>query len=283
MLYMPGSNARALEKAKSIAADSLILDLEDAVAPNAKGEARELVAKALAERAFGKREVTVRINALDSPWGKDDLQVVAPLGPDAILIPKVESAAAVHDLELGLAAFGAPSNTAIGAMIETPLGVLRAQEIAASTSRLTLLVMGTSDLTTDLRARHTRDRQPLLTSLQLCVLAARAHGVAIVDGVALDLADDEGFELACVQGKNMGFDGKTLIHPKTVAMANKVFGPDAAAVEHAHRVIAAYEEAAASGKGVATLDGKLVENLHAAEARRLVTFASAIADLSAAT
>ena len=282
VLYMPGSNARALEKGRSLPADALILDLEDAVAPDAKEAARKQIAAAVQAGGYGQREIIVRINGFDSPWGKDDVKAIAPCGADAILLPKVESAAMVQDLEKKMAAAGAPSEMAIMCMMETPLGMLHAEEIAAASPRVSCLVMGTSDLVKDLQAAHTPLRLPVLTSLSLCILAARAYGLAVLDGVHLDLQDDEGFAESCRQGKELGMDGKTLIHPKTIAAANAAFAPSAEDVAWSHKIIAAHAEASAEGKGVVVVEGKLIENLHVENARRLVALASAIEALEAA-
>ncbi len=282
MLYMPGSNARALEKGRELPADALILDLEDAVAPDAKELARAQIAAAVKGAGYGRREIIVRINALDSPWGRDDLSAAAACGADAILLPKVESAAMVRDLEMQMAGAGAPAAMAIMCMMETPLGMLRAEQVAGASPRVSALVMGTSDLVKDLQASHTDARLPVLTSLSLCLLAARAFGLAILDGVHLDLADDDGFAEACVQGKELGFDGKTLIHPKTIAKANEVFSPSPGEVDFSHRIIEAHGEAAAEGKGVAVVDGRLIENLHVENAKRLVNLAEAIEALDGA-
>jgi len=282
VLYMPGSNARALEKGRSLPADALILDLEDAVAPDAKDTARRQVAEAVAAGGYGGREIAIRINGLDGPWGADDLAAVAACGADAILLPKVESAAMVTTLEAAMDAQGAPAATAIWCMMETPLGMLHAEEIAAASPRIACLVLGTSDLAKDLHASHTRERLPMLTSLGLCLLAARAYGVAIVDGVHLDLDDDAGLAESCRQGRELGFDGKTLIHPKTIAAANDAFAPSPAEVDFARRIITAHGEAAAAGQGVVLVDGKLIENLHVEAALRLVALAEAIEALSGA-
>jgi citrate lyase subunit beta/citryl-CoA lyase len=279
MLYMPGSNARALEKGRTLAADALILDLEDAVAPDAKELARKQIADAVRAGGYGGREVVVRINPLDSHWGHDDLAAIATSGADAILLPKVETAAMVHDLEMQMVGAGAPADMGIMCMMETPLGMLHAEAVAGASSRVSCLVMGTSDLVKELQASHTDARLPVLTSMGLCLLAARAFGLAIVDGVHLDLSDDEGFAEACVQGLELGFDGKTLIHPKTIAKANEVFSPSAGEIAFSHRIIAAHAEAAAEGKGVVLVDGQLIENLHVANAKRLVAQAEAIAAL----
>jgi citrate lyase subunit beta/citryl-CoA lyase len=271
---MPGSNARALEKARSIPADAFIFDLEDAVAPEAKELARRQVRDALAVGGFGEAERTVRVNGLNTPWGRDDLSAMAKAGADALLLPKVESAADVRMAADALAAAGAP-DLAIWCMVETPKGVLRAEEIAAAPG-VGVLVMGTSDLTKDLHARHTAARLPMLASLGICLLAARAHGRDIVDGVHLDLADDAGFEAACRQGVELGFDGKTLIHPKQVEPCNRLFTPGPAEVAEARKIIAAFEAARRAGQGVTVVDGKLIEALHVDAAGRVAALAEAI-------
>ncbi|MQX35810.1 HpcH/HpaI aldolase/citrate lyase family protein [Roseospira navarrensis] len=281
VLYMPGSNTRALEKAKTLAADGLILDLEDAVAPDAKVEARANVVAAAASGGYGKREVLIRTNGLNTPWGYADIEAAASSGCDGVLLPKVESADTVRQVEAILEAKGAPETTLIWCMMETPLGMLHAAEIAGASPRLGGFVMGTSDLAKDLHCHHTPMRLPMVTSLGLCLLAARAHGLAILDGVYLDLNDAEGFAAACRQGLEMGFDGKTLIHPKTVAAANDAFAPSADEVAWSRRIIEAHAEAEKAGQGVVVVDGKLVENLHVVNARRLVALADAIAALEA--
>jgi len=270
VLYMPGSNPRALEKGRGLPADGLILDLEDAVAPDAKATARDVVVAALRAGGYGRRELVVRTNALSTTWGQADLVAVARSRAHAVLLPKVESADAVRQAEATLVAAGAPPDLAIWCMIETPRGVLKSAEIAEATPRLACLVMGTSDLAKDLHAAHTPDRAPMLTSLGLCVLAARASGLAILDGVHLDLNDDAGFAASCRQGRALGFDGKTLIHPKTIDAANAAFAPVADEIAFARKIIAAHAEAEAAGKGVVVVDGKLIESLHVQSARRLV-------------
>ncbi|MEE8546139.1 MAG: CoA ester lyase [Alphaproteobacteria bacterium] len=282
VLYMPGSNARALEKARTLAADALILDLEDAVAPEAKSAAREQVCAAVGAGGYGRREVVIRVNGLDTPWGDEDLAAAAASGADAILLPKAESAAMVRDAEALMARNGAPDEMALWCMIETPLGVLHAEEVAGAGARLACLVMGTSDLTKELGARHTAARTPMLASLALSVLAARAHGRAILDGVHLDLDDEKGFVAACQQGLELGFDGKTLIHPKQIAPCNRAFAPSTDELAWSHRIIEAFAEAEAEGKGVTVVDGRLVENLHVENARRVLTLAQAIAELEGA-
>jgi citrate lyase subunit beta/citryl-CoA lyase len=277
VLYMPGNNLRALEKAKTLAADALIFDLEDAVAPDQKIAARETLSAAIQAGDYGRREVAIRINALATAWGADDIKAVAGAAVQAVCVPKIESSEQVRAIALALEQNGAPATMAIWAMIETPLGVLNVREIVAAHPRLNMLIMGTSDLAKDLRVPHTPERLGFITSLGLCVLAARAYGLDILDGVDLDLSGGESFRAICAQGRALGFDGKTLIHPNQIAGANEIFGPSAAAIEHARRVIDVWEQAEKSGVGVAVLDGKLVENLHAAEARRVLAIAAAIA------
>jgi citrate lyase subunit beta/citryl-CoA lyase len=278
---MPGINARALEKAQNLAADCLVFDLEDAVAPDAKEVARKQVCDAAASGAYGQRHIVIRANGLDTPWGADDIAAVAVSGAHAVLIPKVESADMVKSVEAQMQKAGAPADQTIWCMMETPLGMLHAEEIASASDRLSCFVMGTSDLVKDMHAQHTALRLPVLTGLSLSILAARAYGLRVLDGVYLDLADDEGFVASCSQGLELGFDGKTLIHPKQLAAANEAFGLSADDVHQAERIIAAFAEAEAEGKGVALLDGKLVENLHVDIARRQVEMASAIAALEA--
>lgn len=282
VLYMPGSNARAQEKARTIPADAIILDLEDAVAPDAKSAARETVCNSVQQGGYGGREMIIRVNSLDTPWGVEDLRAAVSVQPDAILVPKVESAEMVNKVESLMEASGALATTAIWCMIETPRGILKVAEIAAASPRLGALVMGTSDLVKDVHARHTPLRLPMLTSLSLSILAARAEGLAILDGVYLDLQDTVGFRDACVQGLEFGFDGKTLIHPSQVEPCNEVYAPDAAEVDLSRRIIEAFAAAEKEGKGVVVVDGKLVENLHVDNARRVVALAEAIEQLQAA-
>ncbi len=281
VLYMPGSNARALEKGRALPADALILDLEDAVAPDSKVMARQQVVDAVKAGGYGHRELVVRVNGLDSPWGAEDLHATATSGADAVLLPKVESQEVVADAEARLAEAGAPAGMPIWCMMETPLGILNVQQIAAASPHVTCLVMGTSDLVKELSAAHTVMRLPVLTSLSICLLAARAYGLSILDGVHLDLADDEGFRETCIQGKELGFDGRTLIHPKTLAMANEIYSPSQSEVSQARRIIDAFSTATAEGKGVIVLDGKVIENLHVENAKRTVALADAIATQAA--
>ncbi|WP_374441887.1 CoA ester lyase [Stella sp.] len=281
VLYMPAANARTLEKAQTLDADAFIFDLEDAVAPDAKEAARAQLHAALARFDYRGRERVVRVNGLGTRWAAEDLRMAAASGADAVLVPKVESPAMLREAEAALAAAGAPPDQALWAMMETPAAFLRADAIAGATPRLACLAMGTSDLAQELRAQHTPDRMALLPSLALGLLAARAHGLAALDGVHLDLADEAGFVAACRQALVMGFDGKTLIHPRTIAAANAVFAPAPERIAWAERVTAVHAEAEAAGQGIVLLDGKLIENLHVVEARRILATAAAIARSSA--
>ncbi|MEQ8388857.1 MAG: CoA ester lyase [Alphaproteobacteria bacterium] len=282
MLYMPGSNARALEKGRSLKADALILDLEDAVAPDAKVEARRLVSEALAAGGYGGREILVRTNGLNSPWGVADVVAAARSGAHGVLLPKVESADTVRQVAAILAAEGAPADQAIWCMMETPRGILHAEEIADA-PRMGGFVLGTSDLTKDLQAHHTLDRLPMQASLAICLLAARAAGIACIDGVHLDLEDAAGLQSACRQGADMGFDGKSLIHPRQIDAANDAFRPSEDELVWSRRIIDAHGEAEASGAGVVVVDGRLVENLHVENAKRIVKLAEQITALEKAS
>ena len=275
VLYMPGANTRALEKAKSLPADSLILDLEDAVAPDAKAQARENIRTALAT-GFGHREAVVRINGLNTQWGLDDLKAFADTKADAILLPKVESASQIQKVASLLKQFNPANTMKIWAMIETPLAIFHLPEIASSHPMLEALVLGTSDLVKDLHARHTPSRVETQTALSLSVLAARAHQLCVLDGVHLTLEDEEGLKQSCVQGRDMGFDGKTLIHPSQIAFANEIFGPSSEEIEEAKQRINAYDAAISAGAGIALLNGKLVEELHIQDAKRILALADAI-------
>ena len=275
VLYMPGANTRALEKAKSLPADSLILDLEDAVAPDAKTQARENIRAALVT-GFGHREAVVRINGLNTQWGLDDLMAFTDTKADAILLPKVESASQIQEVASLLKQLNAASTMKIWAMIETPLAIFNLQEIASSHPMLEALVLGTSDLVKDLHARHTPGRVETQTALSLSVLAARAHQLCVLDGVHLSLDDEEGLRQSCLQGRDMGSDGKTLIHPSQIALANQVFGPSPEEIDEAKQKITAYEIAINSGAGIAVLNGKLVEELHIKDAKRILALANAI-------
>jgi citrate lyase subunit beta / citryl-CoA lyase len=276
VLYLPGSNERALQKAKTIAADALILDLEDAVAPEAKVAARERVCAAVTSGDYGRRELTIRVNGLDTDWFAGDLRAVAQAGPAGVVVPKISSAADLHRVEKALERGGAPEHTAIWAMLETPVAMFAAQEIAAASPRLTVLVMGTNDLTKELQAEHVPGRAPLLTGLGLALLGARAQAKVILDGVYNDLQDAAGFEAECRQGRELGFDGKTLIHPSQVEPCNQVFAPTPAQIEESRAILQAWDQALAQGLGVATVNGRMIENLHVDTARRILAVAEAI-------
>ncbi|OUD13355.1 CoA ester lyase [Thioflexithrix psekupsensis] len=281
VLYMPGANAKALDKARSLAADALILDLEDAVAPDAKLMARQQVAQAVNAGGYAPREVIVRVNGLNTEWGKADLEAVAPLPIDGVLLPKIEHPQQLHDALSILDAVNPDHHLPLWIMAETPKGMLNIAQIVQNQPRLSVIVMGTSDLAKDLRVRHTPDRVGLLVPLSLCVIAARAYGLDIIDGVYLDLNDEIGYNAACQQGRDMGFDGKTLIHPKQIEAANQAFAPSAQEVEQAHAVITAWEQAKNEGKGVVVVNGRLVEYLHVIEAQRILALAQAITSLGA--
>ena len=276
VLYMPGSNARALEKAQTLAADALILDLEDAVAPDAKATARAQAIEAVKAGGFGRREVVVRCNGLDTPWGADDLFAAASAGPDAILVPKVNAAADVAAYDMAIAV--APPDTQLWAMIETCRSVFKLEQIAAarSATRLSAWVMGTNDLAKEMRARQTPGREPFTAALGLAVAAARAYDLTILDGVYNAIDDDSGLEAICEQGVDFGFDGKTLIHPRQVDICNRVFSPSPADVAFARAVIAAFAEPENAGKGAIRVDGRMAELLHLVQAQRLVAVDEAI-------
>jgi citrate lyase subunit beta/citryl-CoA lyase len=279
VLYMPGSNARAIEKARTLAADAVIIDLEDSVAPDAKPAARKQVAEAVAAGGFGPREVVVRINGLDTPWWIDDLHAVGGAKPDAILVPKVSSPGQLDDVAERLIDEHADHTIRLWAMMETPLAILHAEAIAAAAreSRLTVFVMGTNDLAKETRTRITPGRAGMLPWLMTCVAAARAHGVDIIDGVYNDLNNAWGFTQECAQARELGFDGKTLIHPNQIDPCNAAFSPAAEEVAQARKIIAAFEQPENQGKGVIALDGRMVERLHADMAQRTVAIADAIA------
>ncbi len=277
VLYMPSSNDRALEKAKSIACDALILDLEDAVAPDAKPAAREAACAAAASGDYGRREIAVRINGADTEWHHEDLRAACAAGPDAIVVPKVDSADAVLTLVEAMAGFDAPERTTLWAMVETPYAMLHAEEIAGASERLSVLVMGTNDLVKELHAEHVPGRAPLLTGLSLALLAARSTGKVVLDGVYNDVKDAEGFLAECQQGRELGFDGKTLIHPGQVEGANAAFAPSEAAVEDARGILQAWQDG--KGSGVVTYKSKMVENLHVETAERTLAVHDAISAL----
>ncbi|MET1132188.1 MAG: CoA ester lyase [Aeromicrobium sp.] len=277
VLYMPGANERALEKAKSIDADALILDLEDSVSPDAKDAGRANVCAAVTSGEYGHRELAIRVNSIGTQWHDADIAAAAKAGPDAILVPKVESAEQVRDLVAAIEAAGAPETTQLWAMIETPTALLHAEEIAAAHERLTVIVMGTNDIVNETYGLHVPGRNPVvLTALSWTLLAVRAAGKVVIDGVYNDVKDPEGFAAEARQGREMGFDGKTLIHPTQVEPANEVFAPSEADIERAQGMIAAFDEAAAEKKGVATFNGKMIEELHIRDAKRILAYAEAL-------
>ncbi|HPF24496.1 MAG TPA: CoA ester lyase [Hyphomonas sp.] len=277
-LYMPGANERALEKARTLPADTLILDLEDAVAPDAKLAAREAILSAVKQGGYGYREIVVRMNGLGTEWGADDLKMAVSSGAKAVLAPKVESAADIRALDKALTEAGAPADFGLWVMIEMPKAILHIEDIAATAAetRLTTFVMGTNDLAKEYRARMTRDRIAFQTALQLTIAAARAYGVTAIDGVFNDIKDEDGLIFECEQGRDLGFDGKTLIHPSQLDTANRVFAPSHNDVEQAKAVIEAFADPANAGKGVLKVNGKMTELLHLDEARRTVAMDEAI-------
>jgi citrate lyase subunit beta/citryl-CoA lyase len=284
VLYMPGSNTRALEKAKTLSADGVILDLEDSVAPEAKETARRQVADAVKAGGFGAREVVIRVNGVDTPWHADDLSAAAHAAPDVILVPKVSSAETLEMIGRRLLDMGTDHKTRVWAMIETPLAIFNVLSIAAaardSETRLSGFVMGTNDLAKDTRARLVPGRAPMLPWLSMCVAAARIYGIDILDGVYNDIGNAEGFLKECTQGVELGFDGKTLIHPNQIEPCNKAFSPSPAEVEQARKMIAVFDLPENKGKGVVSIEGRMVERLHAEMARRTVAIAEAIAQSS---
>lgn len=282
-LYMPGANARALEKAKSLPADMLILDLEDAVAPEAKVDARRLVGEVLKEQPYGHREVVIRINGLDTQWGEEDLRMAATAAVDGVLVPKITGGEQIGQLDQALSDAGAASDLGLWVMIETPLAILNIQQIAVASvnTRLSGFVMGTNDLAKEFNAVPTADRSAFQVSLALTLTAARAYGLVAIDGVYNDIKDEAGLAAECEQGRTFGFDGKTLIHPAQLATANRIFAPDPADVEHSKAVIAAFSLPENQGKGVIKVDGKMVELLHLEQAKRLVAIDEAIKQFSA--
>jgi citrate lyase subunit beta/citryl-CoA lyase len=277
---MPSSNPRALDKAKTLPADGLIFDLEDAVAPDAKIAARGAAVAAANAKGYGKREVLIRANGLDTAWVNDDLAAIAASAADGVVLPKVNGPDDIHRADDILRKAGARDDLGLWAMMETPRGILSAAAIAAAGGRLAGFIIGTADLAKDLHCAHPADRAPMLTALQLCVLAARAFGLSILDGVHVDLDDEAGYLAACQQGRALGFDGKTLIHPKQVEAANTAFAPSPKELERAQRIVAAHKEARTKGQGVTLLDGRLIEVLHVQEAERLMAQAEAIAELA---
>lgn len=286
VLYMPGTNARAMEKAKGIPADALILDLEDAVAPDAKEEARAQVCDAVKGGGYGQREMIIRANGLDTPWGADDIKAAVAAGPDAVLVPKISSVEDVQKATDLMNVAGAGPNMALWAMMETPIAMLDARDIAAQAkkdgARLTTFVMGTNDIAKELFCLQTPDRLPMVTALSLTLLAARAYGVTVIDGVYNEIQNADGFLQVCQQGVEFGFDGKTLIHPSQVAPCNRIFSPPEEDVAWSRAILEAFEQPENQNKGVIKVDGKMVELLHAENAKRIVAIADAIAELEAA-
>jgi len=281
VLYMPGSNVRAMEKARGLATDVVILDLEDSVAPEAKEAARAQVSEAVSARGYGSREVVVRINGLDTEWWLDDLNAIAHAKPDAILVPKVSSPGQLEDVAERLIDISADHKMRVWAMMETPLAVLHADAIASAAkdveTRLETFVMGTNDLAKDTRAKLLPGRAAMLPWLMTCIAAARAYGLDIIDGVYNDLGNAAGFAQECAQAHDMGFDGKTIIHPNQIETCNAAFSPSAEEVAQAKKIIAAFDLPENAGRGVVQLDGRMVERLHADMARRTVAIAEAIA------
>lgn len=283
VLYMPGSNARALEKAKTLPADALILDLEDAVAPEMKTEARNLVAQAVMRGGYGPRELVIRTNAADTAHFQEDFRAAVDAAPDAILVPKIQAVDDLLEIAGCLEKYNAPPKTRIWAMMETPLAMLRAEAIAQmkhgnAATRLDVIVMGTNDLAKETRVRQVPGRGPMLGWFSSCVAAARAHGLDVLDGVYNDISDSEGFRRECEQGRDFGMDGKTLIHPSQISICNEVFSPTAAEVDWSQKVIAAFQDPQNRAASVVQIDGKMVERLHAEMARRLVSVATAVTE-----
>jgi citrate lyase subunit beta/citryl-CoA lyase len=275
-LYMPGANARALDKARALDADVVIMDLEDAVAPDAKVIARDQVMASIAAGGYGRREIVVRVNGAGAPWAHDDIKAAASSGADAILFPKIGSPGELRAAARALEAAGAPDRLAIWAMAETPAGILDIAAITGAHPRLEVIVMGTADLANALRISPDADRTGLVPALASCVLAARARGLDILDGVHVDLSDADAFRASCNQGRALGFDGKTLIHPDQIDVANQMFGVTADQAARAAEIIAAWEEVAEDGRGVAVVDGQMIEKLHADQARRVLALRAAI-------
>jgi citrate lyase subunit beta/citryl-CoA lyase len=278
VLYMPAANERALEKAKTLDADSIIFDLEDAVAPDSKGSAREAACVAASSGEYGRRELAIRCNGVDTPWGAGDLAAIAVSNASAVVIPKVSSVEYLDDVAHRLAEAGAPRSMTVWAMIETPTAIFDVRAIAAHPS-VSVLVMGTNDLAREVRAPLVPGRTALLAHLATAVLAAREAGKVILDGVYNDVKDLQGFELECRQAVEFGFDGKTLIHPGQIEIANQAWAPSAEEIDQARRTIAAFDAAVASGRGVATVDGRMIENLHVVNAQHVLATAEAIAAL----
>lgn len=279
VLYIPGSNAKALEKAKGLAADCLILDLEDAVAPEAKAQAREAVAQALRAGGYGNREVIVRVNSLATPWGGEDVRAVLPAGPDCVLFPKVDGPEDLRAARAAIVAAGGSAELPVLAMIETPMAILALREIGQASKAAGLIgfVMGTNDLAKEMRAATTPDRAAFLAALSMTVITARAFGLVAIDGVFNAMQDKAGFRAECTQGLCLGFDGKTLIHPAQIEAANEIFSPSEQEIAWAHAVIAAFAAPENAGAGVLKIDGRMVELLHLAQAQRVAALAARMA------
>jgi citrate lyase subunit beta/citryl-CoA lyase len=282
-LYLPGNKPRALEKGRSLPADVLIFDLEDAVGPDAKAESRTTVCDAISSKSYRPREVVVRINGLDTDWHDDDLAAVAASTADGVLVPKVETGQQVQALADALDTLGARKSLQLWVMIETPRAFLRAEEVASASDRLAGLVVGTNDLVNELHGLHVPGRAPAVPALGLALLGARAAGKVILDGVFNDITDEAAFRAEARQGREMGFDGKTLIHPSQIGPANELFGPSAKEVDHARKIVSAYERAQAAGASVITVDGRMIESLHVRDAQRILTLADLISELEAAS
>lgn len=282
-LYLPGNNARALEKGSTLSADVLIFDLEDAVGPDAKADSRAKVCDAISSGSYRPREIVVRINGLGTDWHDEDLAAVAGSAADGVLVPKIEKGEQVQALVATLDALGAPESLQLWVMIETPRAFLRAEEVATASDRLAALVIGTNDLVNDLHALHAPGRAPVVAALSLAVLGARAAGKVVLDGVFNDIKDEEGFRAEARQGREMGFDGKTLIHPSQIGPANELFGPSHQELADARRVVSAYEEAQAAGHSVITVDGRMIESLHVRNAERILTLADRISEMESAS
>ncbi len=280
VLYMPGANDKALEKAKSLPTDAIIFDTEDSVAPDMKAVAREKVAAAVGSGDYGRRELTIRVNSIGTEWHEADVRSAAEAGPSGVVVPKIDSAADVAAVERLLEAAGAPDHTTIWAMLETPAAIENAVEIATASERLAVLIMGTNDLAKELRAALVPGRAPLQWGLARCVNAARYADKVILDGVYNDVRNPEGFAAEAAQGAEMGFDGKTLVHPSQVEPANELFAPSAEEVEYSRRVIEAFEAGIAEGRGVVTVDGRMIENLHVDNARRALAIDDAVRALA---
>ena len=275
VLFVPANNARALEKARQLNADALILDLEDAVAPDAKPSARKDAVSALAAGGFGEHEVAVRLNAIDTPWHQDDLEAFAGSACHALVIPKAESATQINALAAEMDRLGYPETTALWLMAETPRGVLDSRALCQAHPRVSVLILGTSDLSRSLRL-PANERSGLTQARALCVLAAREAGIEVLDGVCLDLKDAQGFRAQCIDGRNLGFDGKTLIHPTQIEPANEIFSPSHSEISRAERIVDAWRRATADGQGLCVLDGQLIEQLHVHDAERILMLAQTI-------